>query len=303
MTTRLGISIDGGGQLGRIPAQLLQDIEATLRQPLHSVTDMLSGTSSGGIIAILLAADTPAKQVTAFFTNEGPRIFKKQSWFNPLGIFKAQYSGAVIENILESILTTQTLKDVKTPVVVPAFDIRGHKPFFFKTTAAKWNPEYDYELWEVARATSAAQTYFPAFQLNRMTLIDGGNIANNPAACLYAEMKREWPLDRIRILSIGCGNKRSKSNKRAMGNAGYWGAIRNLITTFDVLFSGGPEVVDYELSILMGHDYMRLEPTLIEDVTLDGATPVYQARLASEGKHFSEKNLLKALKFIQGKPL
>ena len=286
--------------LGVIPAILLQNIEATIRQPLHTVTDMFAGTSIGGIIAILLANNVPAKQVTAFFTNEGPRIFKKQHWFNPLGLFGPQYSGAVIENILKSILTTDTLKSVKTPVVVPAFDIRGHKPFFFKTTAAEWSPEYDYELWEVARATSAAQTYFPAFQLDRMTLIDGGNIANNPAASLYAEMKRKWPLDRIRILSIGCGVHRNKENRREMDSAGNWGAIRNLVTTFDVLFSGGPEVVDYELSILMGHDYMRIEPVLTEDVTLDGASPVYQKRLEIEGARLSQSKLAPAVKFIKG---
>ena len=288
---------------GLIPATLLHDIEDDLHQPISKLADSISGTSIGGILAILLSAGIPASRGVSFFSEFGPRIFKKAHRLNPMGLFKPQYSDTVIEDILKGILEHKTLSQTAIPVVVPSFDIRGHSPLFFKTSDAKRDRECDYELWEAARATSAAQTYFPAFQMDRMTLIDGGNIANNPAACLYAEMKREYPLDRIRILSIGCGNTQNKSNKREMDRAGKWGAVRNLVTTFDVLFSGGPEVVDYQMSILLGNDYLRLDPVLTSDVTLDGVTPDYLSKLKNEGYHFSTQKLTTAIKFIKGQRL
>lgn len=48
----------------------------------------------------------------------------------------------------------------------------------------------------VARATSAAPTYFQALKLKAgkkidyMALIDGGVFANNPAMCAYAEANK-----------------------------------------------------------------------------------------------------------------
>lgn len=301
MNTRLGIAFDGGGMKGKISSIFSAALEMQLKQPLGETVDGLAGTSIGGIMACLFAAGLPAKQVVSFFEQAGPRIFKKLHWMNPVGWFGPQYSGTVIERELQGLLGNMTLSQAPTMLVIPSFDIRSHAPMFFKTTAAKRDRESDYELWEAARATSAAQTYFPAYQLDRMTLIDGGNIANNPAMCLYAEMRREFPMDRIRILSIGCGTTQNKENKALMDNAQNWGAVRNIVTTFDVLFSGAPELVDYQLSVLLGHDYLRVQPNITNDVTLDGATPEFQRRLDVEGARMVDSGLKAAVEFINGK--
>ena len=65
----------------------------------------------------------------------------------------------------------------------------GRKARARKTS--RFNPR----MWEVARCTSAAPTYFSPFQIKRarrsnlppLTLIDAGVFVNNPTLCAYAE--------------------------------------------------------------------------------------------------------------------
>jgi hypothetical protein len=68
---------------------------------------------------------------------------------------------------------------------------------------------------EVARATSAAPTYFPAFKIEGVgKFIDGEMGANNPSFLAYREVRqvhgRRIP---ILVLSIGCGDQ-EKENKK-----------------------------------------------------------------------------------------
>ena len=61
-------------------------------------------------------------------------------------------------------------------------------------------------LWEVARATSAAPTFFPAFCSSRSEVfVDGGVLANNPSLVGYLEVRlnfRRWA-DDVKILNLG----------------------------------------------------------------------------------------------------
>jgi len=53
------LSIDGGGIRGIIAAAILEALQAQIGRELHEVFDLISGTSTGGIIA--LGIGTPAK--------------------------------------------------------------------------------------------------------------------------------------------------------------------------------------------------------------------------------------------------
>jgi len=50
------LAIDGGGIRGVIPAVLLAEIEKRTGQPISELFDLIAGTSTGGIPALLLAA-------------------------------------------------------------------------------------------------------------------------------------------------------------------------------------------------------------------------------------------------------
>jgi predicted acylesterase/phospholipase RssA len=85
------------------------------------------------------------------------------------------------------------------------------------------NPDYwDLRVWQAARATSAAPTYFPEFHDKASGLVfwDGGLYNNNPSEIALSESRRIWTdttYDHPDILlSVGCGwgdkvEKRKKS--------------------------------------------------------------------------------------------
>lgn len=65
-------------------------------------------------------------------------------------------------------------------------------------------------IWEAARATSAAPTFFKRIEIGEPGLkepfIDGGMGRNNPAKCLLEEAEMVFPDTRVDcLISIGCG--------------------------------------------------------------------------------------------------
>lgn len=62
------------------------------------------------------------------------------------------------------------------------------------------------KIWEAARATSAASTFFDPVQIGSTCFVDGGVRNNNPINLAYREASNLWPHDEICILSIGTGD-------------------------------------------------------------------------------------------------
>lgn len=80
-------------------------------------------------------------------------------------------------------------------------------PTLFKTYDTSTSL-HDCKIWEVARATSAATTFFKPIKVGRdeIEFIDAAFGYNNPCEILIGEAKRQFPdRDQLRILSIGTG--------------------------------------------------------------------------------------------------
>ncbi|KAK3170210.1 hypothetical protein OEA41_009596 [Lepraria neglecta] len=74
--------------------------------------------------------------------------------------------------------------------VIRSYDFRRH------------NPLYDIcKIWEAARVTSAASTFFP----NRQSFVDGAFRRNNPIRSANIESLDTWPGEERLIISIGTG--------------------------------------------------------------------------------------------------
>lgn len=69
------LTIDGGGIRGTFPAAFLANLEQDLGQPIGRYFDLISGTSTGGIIAIGLALGLPAANILKLYEDKGPAIF------------------------------------------------------------------------------------------------------------------------------------------------------------------------------------------------------------------------------------
>jgi predicted acylesterase/phospholipase RssA len=129
------------------------------------------------------------------------------------------------------VLGNNTLADSRLPLVIPSFDLGENRVYVFKTPHhPRLKRDWRVPLWQVAMATSAAPTYFPAYSLpgEHVRLIDGGVWANNPALVGVAEAVSmfEQPLDTIRVLSLGT-TAPSGTRRRELDNGGFFQWLRS----------------------------------------------------------------------------
>jgi len=257
-------SIDGGGMRGYVPCSVLADLELQTGKACTEIFDMFAGTSIGGILACLLASGKTAHTAMGFFTYDGPIIFGRRQFLGWRGILRPRYSGAVIERQLRARLGEVTLSQCKKSLLVPAFDMNAYAPYFFKSPA---NQHEDYKLWQVSRASSAAQSYFPAYEIGNRVFWDGGNVANNPTLCAVAEAVRLWPGEPLRILSLSCGESSSCYAAKRLVSANIF---KVAVETFNLTFAANDELPDYILRQVLPGGYFRVAPTDTTDIALDG---------------------------------
>lgn len=222
MTKRI-LSIDGGGIKGMYPATILADFEQQLeaagKEPrLYKYFDLISGTSTGGIIAVGLAMGIPAAQIADLYEAYGPKIFSQANM--PFGqkarkmrllakhLTKVKYEPTELKSALTRVLEDRLLGDAKTRLLIPSVHAPDNKPRNFKTRhAERFIRDPKRLAVEVCIATAAAPTFFKAHEMSTGELmIDGGVMANNPIAMAAVEGVGElgWPREDIRILSISC---------------------------------------------------------------------------------------------------
>ena len=269
------LSIDGGGARGYLPCSLLIDLERLSGKPLHEQFDLVAGTSIGGVLALLLSLGVPAAEAIKFFTEDGPKIFKRRWWRNVTGLPK--YPAAGIEAALQARLRSHRLSDCRTKVLVTACELTQQRPAFFRDGSAT-------PAWVAARATSAAQTYFPVFHWQDWLYWDGGNVANNPAGCALAEARKCWPDERVRVLSLGCGPSPASVNTRLIDWAPF-----AAVATVGMLFEDAAEEVDFKLRQDIGADYVRLQPQPLRPLALDDASPAGLLALMLEAKRARQR--------------
>ncbi|KAJ9322858.1 hypothetical protein DTO027B5_2900 [Paecilomyces variotii] len=198
--------------------------------------DLIGGTSTGGIIAILLGR-------LSMTVDDCIRAYKKvaQQAFTPkrTTILPASPSGSFSATQLESVIK-QTIREycidpqcvaqrkqgkqtintcsheemhfrdrscTKTVVLAITKDNVDAPPTLF-TTYDTSTSLHGCTIWQVARATSAATTFFKPIHVGRddIEFIDAGFGYNNPCEVLIAEAEKQFP-DRkqMQILSIGTG--------------------------------------------------------------------------------------------------
>jgi patatin-like phospholipase/acyl hydrolase len=259
------LSIDGGGIRGIVPATVLAEIERRTKRPVAKLFDLVAGTSTGGILALGLTIskdpDGPLYRADEFadmYAREGPRIFSRSLWHKVSGcnnLMNVKYSSAGIEQVLEEFFGESRLAHAATSVLVTSYEIQRNFPFFFKSSNARRRADHDFPARQVARAASAAPTYFEPMKLptgtntDYFTLIDGGVYANNPAACALVEARTTHPdASGFLIVSLGTGSLRHSLRYDA---ARTWGVAKWAVPLLTVVFDGVSSTVDYQMRQLM----------------------------------------------------
>jgi predicted acylesterase/phospholipase RssA len=277
------LSLDGGGIRGLLSAQVLLNLAKALGREGQEFAEsfhMIAGTSTGGIMAAGLCAPGQAKHkpadLVALYRDQGAKIFDR-SWFgsifNPMGVREETYSADALEEILRDRLGDALLADAGPELLVTSYDIERASVRIFKSWRARLAAKDNYRLRDVARATSAAPTYFePALIYNRdetmpiearrAALVDGGVFANNPAMCVWSEARRIYPeADSILILSIGTGGRQAPIPYRA---AKAWGKVGWATRISDLLMDGVADTVDYQLATLADDKWLHWHRIQVE---------------------------------------
>jgi hypothetical protein len=124
---------------------------------------------------------------------------------------------------------------------------------------------------QVARATSAAPTYFEPLRVGSSdavgsyALVDGGVFANNPALCGYVDARRAHPdEDDFLVVSLGTGEL---THGLPYDKVKGWGVVNWARPILSVVFDGINDTIDYQLQQLLpaapdGPRYFRLQTQL-----------------------------------------
>lgn len=226
------LSIDGGGLRGVIPAIILRKLSQSTKEPIWRYFDLVTGTSTGGIIALAVVLNKPLDEIEELYKTLGKKLFIKPSprkkidsarhyinaWktgslYNPELLlsflekeFKIEREDGTKENAL--------IKDAQTRLCIPTFDITHGKIVLFKTPHIVIRPDRrqftddaNKEMYKVAAATSAAPIFFNTSSVENSYFIDGGLWANNPEMVGLLEAYRSgFSFDQVKLLSIGTGS-------------------------------------------------------------------------------------------------
>lgn len=207
MTKRI-LSIDGGGIKGVFPASFLATVEDSIGCHVADYFDLITGVSTGGILALGLGLRMPAEELLGFYEKKGPKIFPANRFSGGIrSIFRAKYRREPLEVALLEVFGNNKLGDSKTRLVIPSANLETGEVHVFKTSHhPRLKIDFKRSMVEIALATSAAPVYFPFYSKRReVPLIDGGVWANNPIAVAAVEALSILEWDRpIEILSLSC---------------------------------------------------------------------------------------------------
>lgn len=192
------INCYGGGSRGLATARFIELMK-------FPKADLYSGTSIGGIIALALAYGYNGREITELFDKNLKIIFRKSFRNFLMPVLRARYNSKNIESVLHEYFQDTKLSELKSKVFVPAHIWKSNITLWFKNTKP-------YTVFDAARATSAASTYFRPYKLNDMKLIDAGLYVNNPIMWTLIHAIELWPKETFKIVSIGTG--RSGENKK-----------------------------------------------------------------------------------------
>jgi len=221
------LSIDGGGIRGVFPASFLASLEDAIQDSVANYFDLIVGTSTGGIIALGLGLGYSAKQMLTFYEIYGPQIFAGSRLGRTVRhLFLTKYNADPLRRALQETFGDKRLGESLRRLIIPSSNLDTGEVHIWKTAHhPRFETDYRAKVVDIALATAAAPTYFPAHRLSSGTpLVDGGMWANNPVGVSVVEAVGvlEWPTDEILLLSLGCTS--TPLNVKAIHwGWGYWG--------------------------------------------------------------------------------
>ena len=285
MTYRI-LSLDGGGIRGVYTTTLLSRLEAAA--PFLGSVDLFAGTSTGGIIALGLAAGLTPEDLTDLYLRVGPEIFP-DSHLGSLAILgkllAAPYDNAALKHALTDVFGQRglrTLGDLPRRVLVPTFDLDSSegpagksRPLHLEAEVLPQLPGAGERRGRGDRGRGAAHLRRPDLLpelpgvrgrgRDREQSIDGRTRAG--AASGHGGQRPED----VRLLSVGTGDRL----RFIPGERHDWGFVQWAMPLAQLIVEGPMDTARYECEQLLDERFHRLDAPLERAIELDdaGAAP------------------------------
>lgn len=204
------LSLDGGGAKGFYTLGVLKEIEAMVGCPLYRRFDLVFGTSTGAIIAVLIALGYEIDQIHELYKQHVPTVMSCRT--------RATRTEA-LARLTRAVFADETFAKVKTGVGVVAARWMTERPMIFKGSVqqahgsrATFVPGFGVSIADAVQASCSAYPFFERKIVttaagDRIELIDGGYCANNPT--LYAVADAVVALEKergdLRVVNVGVG--------------------------------------------------------------------------------------------------
>lgn len=228
------LALDGGGIRGLVTLGILEKMETDLRRILKKDAsfrladyfDFIGGTSTGAILATGLSLGLSASELTRFYLEAGPLMFKKEELLDRLwSKFKSDPLEAKLKEILGKTTELGSSK-LKTLLLLVMRNVTTDSPWpvtnnpnAMYNAANRDDCNLKLPLWQLVRASTAAPTFFPPEVVKlkegrQFVFVDGGVTPYNiPAFLMFRKATAEpyklmWERgeDKMLIVSAGTGS-------------------------------------------------------------------------------------------------
>jgi len=215
------LTMDGGGVRGVVMIEALRKLEYECGRQVHELFDLMVGTSSGGFLAALVGIKRTSLAEAAEVYNHVRLALCQISpmWQNVKRLATGvSHSADVARAYLLTVFGDGMLRDAppspKVAMLGTSIDTDPAQPFLFRsyqlspaaTERTLLAGSCDMPVYQAARATSSAPTYYEPELINGQRYVDGGISANNPVLVALAEAAVLWPSRPVECLvSLGTG--------------------------------------------------------------------------------------------------
>jgi predicted acylesterase/phospholipase RssA len=204
------LSLDGGGAKGFYTLGVLREIEGLIGCRLCERFDLVFGTSTGAIIAALVALGYKVDEIHNLYKEHVPTVMRHKT---------PGARSQALADLADKVFGQTMFDAVKTGVGIVTTKWVIERPMIFKGNVAQahgrigtFTPGFGVTIGEAVQASCSAYPFFERKTVttsagDKVELVDGGYCANNPTLYAIADamMALKKPPEALRVVSVGVG--------------------------------------------------------------------------------------------------
>lgn len=204
------LSLDGGGAKGFYTLGVLKEIESMMNCPLYKRFNLVFGTSTGAIIAALIALGYEVDDIHALYKEHVPKIMLASD---------GKKKSEALAELANTVFEDKKFDEVKTGIGIVTTRWATEMPMIFKRHVEQahgrtgtFDPGFGCTISDAVQASCSAVPFFDRKFIttargDHVELIDGGYCANNPTLYAIADAvgALKWAPAALRVVSVGVG--------------------------------------------------------------------------------------------------